>query len=203
MKKMILSALLGCLILVTGFAAPVSAKDGAVKKLVLFDFEDDKEVKEIYKENGPGTATKEYPVERSSENATSGKSSLKVTFPNEGDWAGLHFVKFAKDWSAYDLLKFDVFNPTADVLVINASGADKDAGFTEESYFGQYNLRFNFSTPLRPGKNTIEVDLSGMTVESGERLINFKEMKRFAIFPANRPKDLVLYIDNIRLEKAQ
>jgi len=209
MKKIEIVLIGGFLVFVLSCTKQAILKEGdeAVAKdrkaLVLFDFEDDKEIKELYKENGPGDVTKDYPVEKVTDHATSGKYALKVTFPDVGDWPGIHFLKFKTDWSNYDILKVDVYNPTEEVVALNFAGADKDAGFTNEAYFGQYNLRFHASMPLKPGKNTFEIDLSGVTVEDGSRAVDLKNMKRFALFVTSRPKGLVLYFDNIRLEVSE
>ena len=100
------------------------------------------------------------------ENVTQGKFACKLTFPNDGDWPGLHFVKFDGNWEGYDVLKVDVFNPSTEIVALNMSLCDKDSGITKEAYFGEYNKRYNASAILKPGKNTIEFELGGVTVET-------------------------------------
>jgi hypothetical protein len=175
----------------------------AAKKVppkVLFDFEDDKEIKDLFKENN---GNKNYPVEKTTDHATSGKFALKVQFPNDGDWPGIHFLKFDGDWSKYDYLKVDVFNPTNEVVALHFGGIDKDSGMTAEKYFGEYGLRYHADTILKPGKNTFEIELTGATVEDKSRALILSALKRFAIFVDKRPTDFILYMDNIRLEKAE
>src|SRR3989339_1167190 len=169
---------------------------GKEKPKVLFDFEDDKEFTRFERDND---ATKDYPTEKIVENATSGKYSLKVTFPKEGQWPGLHFTKFDKDWSKYDLLKVDIFNAQKEVIAVNFACADEDAGFTKELYFGEYSKRYAARSILRPGKNTLEVELAGATIEDKTRAVLTNKMKRFSVFVMARPDPCVLYLDNMRL----
>jgi hypothetical protein len=173
---------------------------GKDKPLVLFDFENDSEFKDFVRDSD---ATTDFPAEKVTENATSGKYCLKVTLPKEGQWPGLHFIKFQKDWSKYDVLKVDVFNPQKEVFAINFGLADEDAGFTKEAYFGEYGKRFGASQILKPGKNTFEIDLVGATVEDKTRAVELNKVKRFAIFIMQRPDPCIIYMDNIRLEKAE
>ena len=178
-----------------------SAAFAAEKSLMLFDFEDDKEIKELFKETG-SDKDNGFVLEKSTEYVTSGKNSLKAVFPEKGDCPGVHFLKFKTDWSGYDVLKADVYNPSSGPVSLNFAGADKDAGFTTEKYFGEFKLRCHASTVLRPGKNTFELDLNGITTEDGSRVVNLKEMKRFALFVQSGAAGLMLYFDNIRLEKS-
>ena len=205
MRKIILAMVFGFALFLANCGAPIVVKDKDVTEnkntLVLFDFEEEQEVKALFKENGPEEGNKDFPVERSTENATSGKYSLKVVFPNEGTWPGVHFIKFNTDWSEYTYLKVDIFNPAKEVVPLNFSSADKDSGITAEDYFGDNKLRLNFAVKLRPGKNTLKLKIAGALVESDERSVNLKEMRRFALFLMDRPDNAVLYIDNIRLEK--
>jgi hypothetical protein len=200
MKKLFVVLLAIVFVFAASFVAPqkTAAKDN--KPLVLFDFETDAEIAGIFKENND---TKDYPIEKVTENVTSGKFAMKVTFPDKGDWPGPHFLKFKNDWSAYDLLKMDVFNPQKEIVALNFAGADADAGFTTENYFGDYGKRFHSSFILKPGKNTIELELTGATTEDKERAVNLKNIKRFAFFLGSRPKGCVLFFDNMRLEKAE
>ncbi len=178
--------------------APVTAAVEVPDVKLLFGFEDDKEIASLYKENDD---TRDYPIEKVTENATQGKYAIKISFPEKGSWPGPHFIEFSHDWSGYDLLKFDVYNPTKQIVKVGFAGADADANFTEKNYFGEYAKRFGSERVARPGKNTIELDIGGLVVEDGSRPVNFSNLKRFGIYMSSRPANMVLYLDNIRLEK--
>jgi len=108
MKKVLLFVAVAAMIFAAGTAQ-------AAKKLppkVIVGFETDQEFKDIYKENN---GNRDYPVEKVTENVTQGKFACKLTFPNDGDWPGLHFVKFDGNWEGYDVLKVDVFNPSTEI----------------------------------------------------------------------------------------
>ena len=168
--------------------------------LKLFDFEDESELKNIFTENGPGDVTKVFPFERVAENSTSGKYSLKVSYPPNGQWPGAHFTNFSKDWSKYNYFCVDVYNPLKHPISFHTATIDEDAGVTPDNPFGIYALRFHGSFTVRPGKNTIEQDLGGLLVQDGSREPKFDKIKMFVFMVVNRSNDEVLYFDNIRLE---
>src|SRR3990172_8625149 len=73
--------------------------------------------------------------------AAHGKSSLKINLSDPRS-RFLEARKLPTDWSDYDLLKFDVYNPTDDVqlgsiqIYDSGTGSDEDAEFLGTSYRG-------------------------------------------------------------------
>ncbi len=196
MKKVLLFVAVAAMIFAAGTAQ-------AAKKLppkVIVGFETDQEFKDIYKENN---GNRDYPVVKVTENVTQGKFACKLTFPNDGDWPGLHFVKFDGNWEGYDVLKVDVFNPSTEIVALNMSLCDKDSGITKEAYFGEFNRRYNASAILKPGKNTVEFELAGVTIEDKSRQVKLADVKRFALFVSPRPKDFTIFLDNVRIEQVE
>jgi len=163
----------------------------AEKTAVLFDFEKADELK-CFQLDGPGKDAMK--AELAADNKTSGKTCLKVTYPNDG-WADIQFTKFNGDWSNYNMLKMDIFNPTKNVLGIQFQGADKNAGISKEAYFGDPDKRVSATFMLRGGKNEVMVPLKF------DRPFDLKNVKMWSISTMSRPAGLILYIDNIRLEK--
>ena len=198
-----LFSLLTVMILISGCACKNCTIKPDPKKLVLFDFEDESELKNIFTENGPGDVTKIFPFERVAENSTSGKYSLKVSYPPNGQWPGAHFTNFSKDWSKYNYFCVDVYNPLKHPVSFHTATIDEDAGVTPDNPFGIYALRFHGSFTVRPGKNTIEQDLGGLLVQDGSREPKFDKIKMFVFMVVNRSNDEVLYFDNIRLENRE
>ncbi len=173
----------------------------AAKKLapkLIVGFEKDTDISELFKENN---GDKTYPVEKVTENVTEGKYACKISFPKDGDWPGPHFLKFDGNWTGYDVLKIDVFNPTKEVVSLNFAAIDDKSKITKEAYFGEYGLRYHASTVLKPGKNTFEIEIAGATVEDKSRALDIGNVKKFSVFVSSRPADFVIYIDNIRVEQ--
>ncbi|MEI7904682.1 MAG: hypothetical protein WCI43_04630 [Candidatus Firestonebacteria bacterium] len=174
-------------------AVPYLAMAAEPKPLVLFDFEKADDLK-CFQLDGP---TKDnIKAELSPENFSTGKTCLKVSYTDD-QWADIQFTKFKGDWSAYNALKVDIFNPTAGLVALSFQGADADAGFSKEAYFGDPEKRVAVSGMLRPGKNTLVFPLKF------DRPFDLKKVQMWSLSSLSRPKGLMLYIDNIRLEKVK
>jgi len=177
--------------IVVMLAVPFLASAADVKQLVLFDFEKADELK-CFQVDGPNKAN--IKAELSKDNKTTGNTCLKVSYPDDG-WTDIQFTKFNGDWSAYNMLKFDIFNPTKNMVGMEFQGLDKDSGITTEAYFGESAKRVTTTGMIRGGKNTVIIPLKF------DRAFDLKGVKMWSISIQTRPAGLVLYIDNIRLEK--
>ena len=171
----------------------VAADVPAVK--VLFDFEDTKDLKVWANLELPGAKDKEPPatIELSSDHATSGKQSLKVTFAG-GSWPTLTTTHILDDWLPYQTFHADV-TVSRPCLV----------GFTalqEKSKRGDgYDLsvtRWTKTVFLQPGTNHVTASIP----KPNDNSIHSKWGKviRFEIF-MYRPHDgESIYVDNIQLK---
>ena len=175
------------------FAVPGVPFAADSKPLTLFSFEKPEDLQCLQVDGGMKESMK---TELSSENCTAGKNCLKVTFPDDS-WAEVLFVKFAADWSGYNALKIDVFNPASTMVGILFQGADADAGFAKDAPFGDRDKRVSSGGTLRPGKNTLVFPLKY------DKPFDLKNVKMWSLSNITRPKGLVLYIDNIRLENVK
>ncbi len=175
------------------FAIPIALTAADSKPLTLFSFEKPEDLQSLQVDGGMKESIK---TELSSENCTAGKNCLKVTFPDDS-WAEVLFVKFNADWSAYNALKIDVFNPAATMVGVLFQGADADAGFAKDAPFGDRDKRVSSGGTLRPGKNTLVFPLKY------DKPFDLKNVKMWSLSNIARPKGLALYIDNIRLENVK
>ena len=149
--------------------------------LVLFDFETEDDLKKC-------EANKNAEAAISTEHATSGKQSMKLTLKGGTDFPGVYADKFApKDWSAYSKLKIDVFADQAVAMGLTI----KDA--KSKDYASRYN---NDKVKIEKGANTITVEL----VDVSDK-IDLKTIRSFSLFTHKAEKDVTIYVDNIRLEK--
>ena len=171
-------------------AIPISLTAADSKPLTLFSFEKSDDLQCLQVDGGMKENMK---TELSSENCTAGKNCLKVAFPDDS-WAEVLFVKFTSDWSGYNALKVDVFNPSATMVGVLFQGADSDAGFAKDAPFGDRDKRVSSGGTLKPGKNTLVFPLKY------DKPFDLKNVKMWSLSNISRPKGLVLYIDNIRLE---
>lgn len=95
----------------------------------LLDLEDDAQLKGLTKECGPHGKPDDIRLERSQENATSGRHSLKLSLPQGGDWWGIHSLECRPDWSGYGSLVADVLNPTNSDVELHFAAADENTEF--------------------------------------------------------------------------
>jgi hypothetical protein len=97
-------------IFLLGFAIPAAAdpKAAAADK-VLFDFEEPADLKVWSNLELPGAKEKEPPakLELSTDHATSGKHSLKITFDG-GRWPTITTTSIPDDWTGWETFKADV-----------------------------------------------------------------------------------------------
>ncbi len=139
------------------------------------------------------------------EHATRGKSAVKVAI--RGQYAGLNGARPAvADWSKYDALKIDLFNPTDEVLSMQVNLRDADSG---GSYQNRANLRFS----VRPGGSTFELNLTGIKTTGGRVLDRTRIVQCLLMFgkemgpgPLKPPGVLdpflcSVFVDNVRLTK--
>ncbi len=139
------------------------------------------------------------PYERVSENAASGKSSLKVTDkPKAGN---IHFTGFPKDWTGYPYLKLDIFNPSGElaslVIVLTDSATRPDKRYTKS--IGTYQTRADISKNLKPGMNSIVIELEGLANNEKLGQLDLSNIKKLAVDIQGKSYTL----DNVRLDSEE
>ena len=169
-----LLALLGC----ASFAA-------AQEETILADFEG--ALDGGWEKNGDQSS-----LAFGAEHATRGKSAARVSI--RGEYAGLNGARLAAgDWSKFDALKIDLFNPTDEVLSMQVNLRDALSG---GSYPNRANLRFS----VRPGASTFELNLTGLKATGGRVLDRARIVQCLLMFDAKSP-DASVFVDNVRLTK--
>lgn len=154
------------------------------KVKVLGDFENSSST-EIW--NGTISVSSEFPAHQ--------KSSLKISTPN---WQPLllESEKIPKDWSDYDYLKFDIYNPSQSLLfgsiqIFDDLATDAEAEANGQSYMGSGKIFIN------KGWNHYEFLLKHAKVEEGNRPLVLNKIRKIS-FTFGSPGH-PLYVDNIRL----
>lgn len=102
------------------------------------------------------------------EHASRGKRCLKVTFPAGVEYPGIEAVGIDLDWSGFEFLKLDVFNPQAEPVDLDVRiDDDRSTGYSSR-YTGEFLVVNGFST--------IEIPISRMT--AGRRNLDPSKPKK-------------------------
>ena len=144
---------------------------------VLFDF-DDPEAKSLgwvndYKDNPELAVVGE---------TTSNNFKLKMTLKG-GKWPGF-WMPVPKDWSGYQVLRFEAFSAGAVTLSVRIDDASSK----------DYHSRFNHSFKLKPGRNLCQVEINNISEK-----LNVKQIKALVLFCSKPPNGLIVELDNVVL----
>jgi hypothetical protein len=135
------------------------------------------------------------PVSISKEQASHGHGSLKIDL-DRGGANSLTSERLPADWSGYELLLFDIYNPTGRVQIgsiqmYDEIGSDEEAARRGDAFLGSRDLFLN------RGWNHIEFLLKKAWVSRGTRPLALEGIRRFRLqFRGIRG---TLYLDNLRL----
>ncbi len=152
----------------------------------LFDFESDSDLDQLH-----WRCHTLYSL--SKEHATHGERSLMVEiFPTS--YAGFIPKLRMNDWSGFNELRFDIFNPEKDNLIISIRIDDKKD-------YPKYEDRYNARYSLVPGNNEISLPLKALETSGTNRLIDVSKVHRLYIYIKNPDKREVFYLDYVRLHK--
>jgi hypothetical protein len=117
-------------------------------------------------------------------------------YSTDGQPVWIETKKMPDNWSDYEYLKFDIYNPSlklyfGTIQIFDEQGTDEQAEFHGQSYFGEEKLFLN------AGWNHFEFLIQHAMVEEGNRPLALNKIRklRFSFGLTNNP----LFIDNIRL----
>jgi len=151
----------------------------------LFDFESDDELQHLNWECGKW-------FERTTDYAKSGRNSLKVTVP-AGQYPGIKFIEIEKNWSAYSILKSDVYNPDAEPLLFHIRIDDQESKW-------EYGNRYDRVFVLQRGTNHISIPFAEMKTNVSQRILDTRKIECLMFVIPGNDRKRTFYIDNIRLE---
>ncbi len=124
-------------------------------------------------------------IERSNEQASEGRYSLKCFFPDGGGAIGF-YETLPRNWEGYKTFTFDVYSEEEDVPL---SLFVKDRKNT--AYYDRYNKEH---IRLQKGWNSIEIP-----IEAIDRKLKLNDINHVRLFLWKVPGEHTLYFDNIRL----
>jgi hypothetical protein len=167
------------------------------EELILFDFEKAEDLKAWTNLDLKGAGVKEAArIERSTDMATSGKHSLKITFAG-GAWPTLTTTSVPDDWNAWHTLQADVAVSRPCVVGFTVLQERSHRGDGYEQAVSRWTRTFF----LKAGQNKLAASLrpgSGNPLDPKRG-----KVVRFEIFMYNPHAGGSLYLDNIRLSKTK
>ena len=123
----------------------------------------------------------------SQEHATHGRRSLWTTFPRAGAVLWSLPKRLPQDWRGYEKLKADIF-VDGSALLLAVQITDEDGA--------RYLIPYYY---LRPGANTLEVDLAGVA-----RMLDVSRIASIQFRAVRAPeRGNVAYFDNLRLTRGE
>ena len=151
--------------------------------LVLDNFESQSSLERW---EGATALSRDYPAQ--------GKSCLALDL-GDRRFRYLQSEKIPRDWSAYDLLKFDIYNPSGkiqigSIQIFDEPGSDEQAAIEGQSYRGRKIF-------LNKGWNHFELMLKTAMVENGDRPLALDKIRRLRVYFDRISGKL--YFDNFRL----
>jgi hypothetical protein len=131
--------------------------------------------------------------ERSREQATHGKFSLLAELSPSETYPGITVSNGDLNWTGYDHLEFDVFNP-GDAKRFHVRIDDKkDPG--PDDWFWEHVL-------LQPGANHIQLDLHQMKTYGTKRWIKLSHVERIILYTTHLETQYKVFLDNLRVTRS-
>ncbi|MEA2063295.1 MAG: beta-galactosidase [Gemmatimonadota bacterium] len=165
-----------------------SPRTALPETLVLDDFEN---ISSLEHWQGPVSLSDGYPAH--------GKGCLEIDLSDRRART-LETGALPRDWSSYELLKFDIYNPSGRIQIgaiqiFDELGTDEEAEIYGKSYRGRKIF-------LNRGWNHFEFMLQRAMVEDGDRPLALDKIRKFR-FDFGRLDSGTLYLDNLRLVKGR
>jgi hypothetical protein len=159
---------------------------GSVEIKTLFSFEGN-DAGRIELEDWPEEFKGKSTMNAVEEHATEGKKALKLE--SHAPAGNIQFFGFEPDWSRYDTLAIDIFNPSDSNVRI---GGWIRSGDLKASW----DNRHNYDRILRPGFNALKLPAGGLCTPGGKP-IDATKIVSFNMAVDNQ----TIFIDNVRLIK--
>jgi hypothetical protein len=175
------------LILIFVFLALLSScQQDISKELILLDFESDAELDQLY-----WSCHTLYSL--SNDHVTHGSKSLMLElFPS--DYPGMIYAPAKKNWSDYQNLSFDIYNPSKESVQIVVRIDDRKD-------YPNYGDRYSKSHIIKKGSNHINIPLETLVVSGSNRRLNLTQIQRMFIFMRHPEIETILYVDAIKIKR--
>jgi hypothetical protein len=152
----------------------------------LFSFESQREVQQWRPTGEPPKS-----MALSAEYVTDGEYSLHVIFPKKTEYPELDTASLPRDWSAYQILAFDVYYNTEQsesTWTLGVRIDDHESTPANQKWFAEGYI-------IHPGLNTIKI-----YIEDIGQSVDLKKMKRLMLFTNALENDVEVFFDDLRFE---
>lgn len=134
-------------------------------------------------------------VMRTAEHASEGQHSLKITF-GTAKYSGVSLRYFLGDWSSYQRLSFDIYNPDTQAFTLALRIHDTAHDRADMAYEDRFNVRL----PIHAGWNHHTISLADVKQAPLQREMDLQQLRALGLFTVQLPSPRVIYLDNLRLE---
>lgn len=164
-----------------------SSSTSPSESVLIFSFENLQELQQWHAESGESGSH----MEISENHATEGQNALHVMLQPYNNWQAIRTAALPVDWSAYNILAFDVYydaRSTADPLPLLVRIDDERTNRLQRDWFMKPYM-------LNPGSDTIRLYLEDVGTK-----IDTRHVKQFIISTNKLSRSAEVYIDNVRFE---
>ena len=134
-------------------------------------------------------------LERTTDHVTQGQFAAKVTL-RTSKIAKAALRQFFGDWSQYEYLAFDIYNPDTEPL--NMTLRVHDARHELGNY--SHSDRFNTRIVVEPGWNKYRFELQTIAEAPEGRTMELSLIRGVEIFTSGLTESRIIFLDNLRLE---
>ena len=121
-----------------------------------------------------------------------GRSALSVR-TQSGAWSGVNYYGYGADWSGYQALHFDIYNPGTPFSL----GIRIDDTVIKNPTYGQ---RYNTMLQIRHGWNSVTLTMAQVAAGPAKRRLDLTRIFRLMMFVEPKQPPRHFYLDNVRLE---
>ncbi len=130
--------------------------------------------------------------------SSSGRSSLRLDLTTQR-YSGIGLKDFPRDWSAYDSVSLQVFNPDPEPLLLHFRIHDQYHSNHKNVRNNVYSDRFNASFKIMPGWNTLQVSLAKVASAPKDRLLDLSRIAGMGVFVGKLTEPRTIYLDDVML----
>ncbi|MCK5913467.1 MAG: CIA30 family protein, partial [Desulfuromusa sp.] len=124
----------------------------------------------------------------------SGRSSLQVKLTTQR-YSGIGLKDFPADWSGYQAVSLQVFNPDQHPLQLHFRIHDQFHRIHKNVYGDRYNASFE----LKPGWNQLLVSLDKVAHAPKGRLLDLTRIAGMGVFVGKLDQPRTIYLDDVKL----
>ena len=125
-----------------------------------------------------------------------GRHALRVQL-STATYSGTSLFYFPHDWRGYRWLRFSIFNPGGREIALHCRIND----VRHRDHGQRFEDRFHHRFLLKKGWNDLAVSLEEVKQAPAGRTMDMQRIEGFGIFVVRQPLPLVLYIDNVYLDR--